>query len=85
MSLDLQVVVAEDLLVPRSHSDKFVVSPVEDQSSQFPVGTPREGDKPIMVQLEELFIYPGLIVKSLEVTLGNQLEQIAIAFFVLGQ
>jgi hypothetical protein len=38
-----------------------------------------------MVELEKLFIHSGLIVESLKVTLSNQLEQIAIAFFVLGQ
>jgi hypothetical protein len=85
MPLNLQVIVAEDFLVPRSYSDKLVVSSIEDQSGQFPVGTPREGDKPIMVELEKLFIYPGLIVESLKVALSNQLEQIAIALLVLGQ
>jgi hypothetical protein len=49
------------------------------------VGTPGEGNKPIVVELEKLFIYPGPIVESLKVTLGNQLEQIAIALFILGQ
>jgi len=38
-----------------------------------------------MMKLEKLFIYPGLIVKSLEVAFSNQLEQIAIALFVLDQ
>ncbi len=85
MSLNLQVVIAEDLLVPRSCSGKLVVSPFEDKSSQFPVSATRKGNKPVMMKLEKLFIYPGLIVKSLEVAFSNQLEQIAIALFVLDQ
>ncbi len=85
MPLNLQVIVAEDFLVPRSYSDKLVVSSIEDQSSQFPVGTPGKGDKPIMVELQKLFVYSGLIVESLKVTFGDQLEQIAIALLVLGQ
>jgi hypothetical protein len=38
-----------------------------------------------MMVLEELFIHSGLVVESLEVTLGDQLEQIAIALFILDQ
>jgi hypothetical protein len=85
MSLNLQVVIAEDFPVPRSCPGKLVVSPFEDQSSQLPVSTPRKGNKPVMMELEKLLIYPGLIVESLKVTFGNQLEQITIALSILDQ
>jgi hypothetical protein len=85
MPLHLQVVIAEDFLVPRSCPGKFVVSPFEDKPSQLPVSTPRKGNKPIMMKLEKLLIYPGLIVESLKVAFSNQLEQIAIALFILDQ
>ena len=38
-----------------------------------------------MVEFKKLSIHSGLIVESLEVTLGDQLEQIAIARLILGQ
>jgi hypothetical protein len=85
MPLNLQIVITEDFLVPRSCPGKLVVSPFEDKSSQLPVSTPGKGNKSIMMKLEKLLIYPGLIVKSLEVAFSNQLEQIAIALFVLDQ
>ncbi len=85
MPLNLQIVIAEDFLVPRSCPGKLVVSPFEDKSSQFPVSTPRKGNKPVMMKLEKLLIYPGLIVKSLEVAFSNQLEQIAVALSILDQ
>jgi len=37
------------------------------------------------MKLEKLLIYPGLIVKSLKVAFSNQLEQIAVALFILDQ
>ncbi len=85
MPLNLQEVIAEDFFIPRSCPGKLVVSPFEDKSGQFTVSTPGKGNKPVMMQLEKLFIYPGLIVKSLEVAFSNQLEQIAVAFFIFDQ
>jgi hypothetical protein len=85
MPLNLQIIIAEDFLVPQSRSNKLIVSPIEDKSSQFPMGTTRKSDKSIMMKLEKLLIYPGLIVKSLKVAFGNQLEQIAIALCILCQ
>jgi len=49
------------------------------------VSTPGKGNKAIMMELEKLLIYPGLIVKSLKVALGNQLEQIVVALLIPGQ
>jgi hypothetical protein len=49
------------------------------------MSTPGKSDKSVMVKLEKLFVHPGLIVKPLKVAFGNQLEQIAIALFVLNQ
>ena len=84
MSLNLQVVIVEYLLVPRSCSVELVFASCEDKPSELPVSAPRKGNKSIMMKFEKLLIYPGLIVKSLEVAFSNQLEQIAIAIFILG-
>ena len=85
MPLNFQIVVAEYFLVPRGCPGKIVASPFQDESGQFPVSTAGKGNKPVVMKLEKLLINPGLIVKSLEVARSDQLEQIAVAPFVLDQ
>ena len=50
-----------------------------------PMETGRQGDEAPVQFLEQLFIHPGPVIKTLQVGLGDQLDQVLVALAVHGQ
>ena len=85
LQFDEQVVLAEDLLQSSGLVECAFLVAVEQRLQHVPTEAPGGGDQSIGVLLEQLPVDPRLVVVALEERQARELDQIAIAGFVLGQ
>ena len=83
--LQLQVVVVEDLAAPARQGERFVVAAVQQVAMHFARVAARQRDDARSVLFEQLPVHAGLVVVALQVGLGDELQQVAIAPLVSRQ
>ena len=73
------------LLIPQGGLLGFFQVTLQYQRRNLAANTGGEGDEPLLVLDKKFFIYPRLVVEALKVSLGDQLDEIAVAGIVAGQ
>ncbi len=79
------VVAAEHVLVPARHLLGLGVVARGEELAHLRVEAAREHEQPVGVLGEELAVHTGLVVEALEVGLGHELDQVAVAGLVAHQ
>ena len=85
LDLDVEVLLAEDLLVPGAEPLGLGRLAVEDVVGELRRGAAGEADQPLGVPLEDLLVDPGLVVEALEERQAREPHQVAEAGAVLRQ
>ena len=85
LDLDVEVLLAEDLLIPGAEPLGLGRLAVEDVVGELGRGAARQADQPLGVPLEDLLVDPGLVVEALEERQRREPHQVAEAGGVLGQ
>ncbi len=80
--LELEIEAVEDFLIPAGRLRRLLIATVHQQAVHFAGVAAGEGDDPIAVLLEELLVHARLVVVALQVRLGHQGQQVAIALQV---
>jgi hypothetical protein len=80
-----EVFLAEDFGVFAGHLAGFVVLIFEERFVDVAAEAGREADEAFGVLLKELFIDAGLVVETVEVAGGDELDEIAVAVLILGE
>ena len=85
LKLEIKVLVPEDVLVVKGRFLGIVVPPLEQKTGDLAGEACRHADKPFAVLSEQFLVDAGFVVKSFEVGLGNELNEVLISLFVPGQ
>ena len=86
VALQLQEIsFTEQLAVPASGLDRAVVVPIGQQPGHLGGGTARQADQARAVFLQQALVDARAVVEALDVGLGDQLHQVAVAGVVAGQ
>ncbi len=78
-------VLAEDFLVPAGRLARLGLVARRELAAHLGVEAARENEQTVGVLGEKLVVHPGLVVEALEIGLGDQLDQVAIAGLVSDQ
>ena len=84
-SCSFEVVAVEDVAVPRRELERVVAAAVHQVAVHLAGVAAGERDDARAVLAEQLAVHAGLVVVALEVRLGDELEQVAIALLVPGE
>ena len=85
VALELEVEAGHALLEPQGGVAGVVVAPVAEEAGDLAVEAAGEGDHALAVLLQELAVDAGLVVVALELGLGGEVEEVAVAGLVLGE
>ena len=85
LDLDVEVLLAEDLLIPGAEPLGLGRLAVEDVVGELRRGAARQADQPLGVPLEDLLVDPGLVVEALEERQRREPHQVAEPGGVRGQ
>ena len=85
LDLDVEVLLAEDLLVPGAEPLGLGRLAVEDVVGELGRGAARQADQPLGVPLEDLLVDPGLVVEALQERERREPHQVAKSRRVAGQ
>ena len=80
-----KIALPENLLIPESGFLSFLVHPPGQIPGHLSRQTCGKGDDPFVVPFQHLQIHPGLVVKALHISLGDDLHQVGVAGVVFGQ
>ncbi|MBA7690661.1 hypothetical protein ES703_99192 [subsurface metagenome] len=80
-----QIEVAEGLLVPPGSLLGVLEAPAQNKLGNLTANTGAEGDKALMVLLQQFLIYSRLIVETFQVGFGGKLNQVLVSGLVFGE
>jgi hypothetical protein len=85
LDLDVEVVRPVDLLQPRCPLPRLARFLLQERVAHLAPEAGTGGDEPLAILVEQLVVYPWLVVEALGVSPADELHQVLVAHLVLGQ
>ena len=85
LELEVEILLAEDLLVFEGDPLRVVIPVLDEQRRDLAAEAGREADKPFSVGPQQFLVDPRLVVESFEISGGHELDQVLVALSVAGE
>src|SRR5205085_4741346 len=85
LNLQKEIILTENVAKTRRRRPCRLVIVLDQALSNLALQAPREPDQSTRVLRQNFLAHPVLVVKTMQRSLGSDLHQVAVTFFVLGQ
>ena len=85
LELEVEIVLAEDLLVLEGGPFCVVIPVLDEERRDLAAQAGRQADEPFSVRSQQFLVDPGLVVEAFEVGGGHELDEVLVPLPVAGE